>query len=191
MSILGITNRTENWKTARSFAPLFKNADLRLKLAKKLGEPEGTQSDAVHLELFWNGMRDHLHQTRKGKGRLLNECILQDFAKRYERLFPNLREKVKQFKSEEGLSLRVPNHWNYDVCTEVGKTKLGNNLYKTEIDVVLETPKHLFIGEAKGETNFGGRGERGLPHQLIREYIMARILVNRLDSKKDVVFICR
>ena len=65
MSILTtIENRTENWKTAREFAPLFRDCNLRLELAKKLGEPNGTQPDQVRLELFWKGMRDYLHTTK-------------------------------------------------------------------------------------------------------------------------------
>ena len=36
MGILGITNRTENWKTAKSFAPFFKNKCARVALAHRL-----------------------------------------------------------------------------------------------------------------------------------------------------------
>ena len=55
MGILEIKNRTENWKTARTFAPFFADENLRLKLAHKLGEPEGTNPQDVKLELFWKG----------------------------------------------------------------------------------------------------------------------------------------
>ena len=56
MAILGIENRTENWKTAQVFAPLFEGADVRKRLARKrlagklLGKP--VKRD-VSLELFW------------------------------------------------------------------------------------------------------------------------------------------
>ena len=73
------------------------------------------------------------------------------------------------------------------MSTKEGMTKLYNNLRETEIDVVLETPKYLFIGEAKGETDLRGNGYRVLVHQLIRQYVMARILVDRLESGKEVV----
>ena len=59
MPILGIENRTENWRTARTFAPLFGDAALRRQFASLLlGEPVGAP---VSLELFWHGARDYVH----------------------------------------------------------------------------------------------------------------------------------
>ena len=66
MSILGITNRTENWKTAEEFAPFFTCDSARVALAKKLCESEGTHGKDIQIELFWKGVRDHVH---KPKGR--------------------------------------------------------------------------------------------------------------------------
>ena len=183
MSILTtIENRTENWKTAREFAPLFRDCNLRLELAKKLGEPNGTQPDQVRLELFWKGMRDYLHTTKQKR-----EDNTQDFAQRYERLFHDLRKEIEEFQPEKGSKLRLPNERNYDISTEKGKSKLSYNLERTEIDVVLESPSYLFIGEAKDEMGFSANGDLVLVHQLIRQYVMAKILVKRLGSKKTIV----
>ena len=193
MTILGIPNRTENWKTARCFSPMFGDRNLRLKLARKLGEPCGTDPSDVHLELFWKGMRDHLHQGRKRKkDRLLSVDNISDLADRYSNLFPNLRGRIEDFGKFSDLG-----ELNYNVSTEAGKTRLASNLLNTEIDVILTTPGHLFIGEAKGEMDLGADGKLVLVHQLIRQYVMARILVNRLVSqaraspKKVVPFIVR
>ena len=60
MTILGIENRTENWKTAVYFSPLFDGKGGRL--IERLGESPMPQLDDVRLELFWKGMRDLLFQ---------------------------------------------------------------------------------------------------------------------------------
>ena len=79
---------------------------------------------------------------------------------------------------------------NYDVSTKDRMANLGNNLVNTEIDIVLQSPNHLFIGEAKHEMTFGANGRLVLVHQLIRQYVMAKILMDRLESdglaKKNV-----
>ena len=67
-----------------------------------------------------------------------------------------------------------------------------NNLRNTEIDIVLESPKHLFIGEAKYESTFGTKSDYVLVHQLIRQYVTARILLNlpqrdKTHSGKSIV----
>ena len=81
MGILGIENRTENWKTAFNFAPFIEDANLRLKLAGRLGEPSGTPPSDISMELFWKGMRDFHHPNgRKGMD-------VADFVRRYDWLF--------------------------------------------------------------------------------------------------------
>ena len=62
-----------------------------------------------------------------------------------------------------------------------------SNLYNTEIDIVLQTPNHLFIGEAKEESTLNSSGKYILVHQLIREYVMAKILVDALGINKEVI----
>ena len=174
MSILEIKNRTENWQTARHFYPFFEQEASR-HLATRLGEPQEIEPGEVHLELYWKGMRDYLHGNR-------TKDDSNDFAERYERLFPNLRKKI-----ELSGGFRPFNASNYDVSTQERKTKLRNNLINTEIDIVLESPNCLYIGEAKHEMTFGADGKLVLVHQLIRQYVMAKILVDLTGHKKEVV----
>ena len=184
MGILGIKNRTENWKTAEQFSPFFgeKQEAMRIRLAKRLlgkTEPEPVKAQ---LELFWNGMRDYVHPLGKGQ----EQSRIQDFAEGYNRLFPNLREQIEKFVKPRQLQTH-----NYCPSKKNDKEALYRNLLHTEIDIVLETPTHLFIGEAKDESHLSGVGKYVLVHQLIRQYVMAKLLVDRLASdgcpKKNVV----
>ena len=54
--VLGIKNRTENWKTARCLWPFF--GTLSVRLARELGEPRATPAADVKLEFYWKGVRD-------------------------------------------------------------------------------------------------------------------------------------
>ena len=103
---------------------------------------------------------------------------------RYNRIFPNILRDVKKFGD-----LQTPNPQNYDTSTDDRMDKLVDNLVNTEIDVVLETPNHLFIGEAKHEMRFGANGSYVLVHQLIRQYVLANILIDYLPDqiKKKVI----
>ncbi len=179
MGILGIENRTENWKTAYCFSPFFRDPSARSILANRLLKPlDKSQSSDVHLELFWYGMRDYIAHLKKEKKPAPTP---QDLAERYTCLFGDLRGHIEKFIEEFGQSrtLRpLNNTWNYDVGTEDSVKSLYSNLARTEIDIVLETSKHLFIGEAKHESKLVGDGSRVLVHQFIREYVMATILVD-------------
>ena len=86
--------------------------------------------------------------------------------------FSTLRDDVEEFQE---FQLLRPE--NYDVSSEEREANLVNNLSNTEVDVVLETPNHLLIGEVKHEMSFGANGKLVLVHQLIRQYVMATILV--------------
>lgn len=171
MAILGIENRTENWKTAQVFAPFFEDTDACKRLAGKLlGTPDPPKLN-VSLELFWYGIRDH--GTRCGWGL---EDYVEPCAEAYERLFPELREKVQsKFPTIDAI------HYSAS-----GQVKLANNLRNTEIDIVLESQHHLFIGEAKREEDFGDSASV-LKHQLVRQYVMARILLELVGKKKKIV----
>ncbi len=192
MAILGINNRTENWKTAYEFAPFFRDGNACAKLARTLDESDSPTGNEVKIELFWKGMRDYVDKEWKGKeGVLKPKCVK---AYRTEERFRNLRDKILKFKGNGPKNpLQVPNPWNYEptkLDAETGQTPeeaLFNNLRNTEIDVVLETPNRLFIGEAKGEAALGTNGDYVLVHQLVRQYVMATILLNVMRIKKGVV----
>lgn len=180
--ILGIRNRTENWKTARYFAPFFKHGSISI-VERLLGNPPQCKPDEVNLELYWTGMRDYIHRMEK-KGAPLGKS---EFTERYRCLFRDLREGVKKF----GGFTKLKDH-NYRVSDKKQEDSLYDNLRHTEIDVVLETPHHLFIGEAKHEMSFGANANLILVHQLIRQYVMAKILVDIVRSeingpKKEVI----
>lgn len=187
MGILGITNRTENWKTAQTFAPFFECDSARTRLAKRLLKPLGKsdeiQSEAVEIELFWYGIRDYREQHRGGE----TELTPQNLAERYCRLFSN-PDKLDLHRQIEEVDKDTITNCNYDVSTANWKDRLWTNLNNTEIDIIVKTPKHLFIGEAKHETTgFDADKERFLMHQLIREYVMARILVDCHEPDMEVV----
>ena len=161
MAILGITNRAENWKTAKHFVPLSGDARVRL-VDRLLRGPTTPDERDTHAELFWRGMRDHFHGARKG----LDEQreVLSDH---YSGSFRNLRRSVEDFVAPG--AFRKLKEWNYDVSTESRKAKLASNLFNTEIDIVLESPGHLFIGEAKHETSFHAHSALILTHQRLHE----------------------
>ena len=78
---------------------------------------------------------------------------------------------------------------NYIVpASDAARKRLADNLKNTEVDIVLETPGRIFIGEAKHESDLGTSGDLILVHQLIRQYVTAIVLVHLLGRpKKEVV----
>ncbi|MXX17995.1 MAG: hypothetical protein F4X03_10635 [Dehalococcoidia bacterium] len=182
MAILGITNRTENWKTAQHFAPLFGANSVRLarRLLAHDDQRTALRSGDVRLELFWCGMRDYMKrwpaQVREQENQI---------ASIYESRFREVRQHVKE-SVEAGMFKKLTGD-NYRASNDGQKRRLRNNLRHTEIDIVLESPKHLFIGEAKHESDFDGNSNFILTHQLIRQYVMARILVELSGGKREVV----
>ena len=99
-------------------------------------------------------------------------------AKLYTQLFPDLRRKTDEFHGFNPLK-----DWNYDAARQ--SDKLFSNFTHTEIDIVLATPNHLFIGEAKHESGLTSSSKYVLVHQLIREYVTANILVELLRYRED------
>ena len=67
--------------------------------------------------------------------------------------------------------------------------QLVSHFKNTEFDIVLETSKHLFIGEAKDESGFGTDGRYVLVHQLIRQYVIAQILVYLVDKHNPKIVV--
>ena len=109
---------------------------------------------------------------------LNSETDRQDWAKRYVRQFSDLYKRgFGGLRGEE----------QYRPGREGWEKKLYDNLRNTEIDVVLQTPNHLFIGEAKQEMAFSASTSLLLVHQLIRQYVTASLLVDRLECEIEVV----
>ena len=173
MGILDIRNRTENWKTARSLSGLF--GERAVHLAIRLGEPADTDPASVHLELYWKGVRDYCYQEGK-------QLSTEATARLYRCLFPRLRGEVKNYGGFRGLQ-----NDNYAISTKDQKSNLVNNLFHTEIDVVMETPGRLYIGEAKYKTGFHAASKLVLVHQLIRQYVTAKMLVAMVGLDKEVI----
>ena len=180
MDILGIRNRTENWKTVKHFYRLSKGAKERL--ARHLLANQGITSsqvqlgsDDVHIELFWKGVRDYVHKKDD------KDTWIKKFSDIYNSLFPDLRKFVQNPKYKFQKLTDI----NYDVSKPEYRRTLYNNLRGTEIDIVLETSDHLFIGEAKDESRLGRNGKYVLVHQLIRQYVMAKILLEIVYSSND------
>ena len=172
--ILGIDNRTENWKTTVHFSPLF-HGECR-HCAEKLGAIPVPESSDVKIELFWKGMRDYFYRES-----LSREDLVQRVVDLYDRNFSNLREQVMAFQEFRDLK---EDHYT---STPETASRLMNSLLGTEVDVVLETPKHLFIGEVKHESTFGADGKLVLVHQLMRQYVTATILMQLSGENKAVI----
>lgn len=191
--ILGIENRTENWRTAYEFAPLFTKRQARLGLVNQLLKPYGKEEEGcVSLELYWKGLRDYLYCKQGAKNKKLTDEIIQSMAQKYVKLFPDLRNTVEEYRTQDNRdtysTFAELDEQNYLVA-ERGKSKsvLANNLYNTEVDIVLESPNFLFLGEAKHESSFSSDKEHILVHQLIRQYVMASVLLDCLGCGKTVV----
>ena len=175
--VLEIENRTENWKTAHRLSPFF-GADAA-QLAYKLGEPPSTLPSTVKLELFWKGVRDWraAKTTKKDKrecnARLVESCRHQ---------FKILRRDI--CRSKLFRELDVP---NYAISSEAHRAQLITNLTNTEIDIVVESPDRLYIGEAKFLSSFDADGGLVLVHQLVRQYVMATVLLDVLGCSREVI----
>ena len=91
MGILGINNRTENWKTVQHFHGLSDAA--KVGLVRRLGEPKDTAPEEITLELFWRGIRDYAHE---------HKVEDDDLVGVYECLFENLRKNLSDFEHKYG-----------------------------------------------------------------------------------------
>ena len=175
--VLGIHNRTENWKTARCLWPFFVDSTACLALARRLGEPQSTPAAGVNLELYWKGVRDWCAGKNKPQceDRIVESCRQQ---------FQDLRQRIQRYRRFRDLR---GDEGNYELSSEEHRPKLVTNLINTEIDIVLETPRRLYIGEAKSESSFHASGKLVLVHQLVRQYVMAKVLVDILGCGREVV----
>ena len=172
MGILGINNRTENWKTVQHFHGLSDAA--KVALVRRLEPDETATAKEIRIELFWCGMRDYVYVERRRQN-------LDDLVVRlYERNFASLRGKIEGSRRKSGKPrFRKPKDHNYAVPVSPPKRKsLVDNVKNTEVDIVMATPDCLFVGEAKDESDLGRKGSLVLVHQLVRQYVTATILVH-------------
>ena len=174
MGILGINNRTENWKTVQHFHGLSDAA--KVDLVRRLGEPKGTAADQVSLELFWCGVRDHEKEHGVDSEKLIRI---------YEERFGKLREQIAGRDYTPRLQLNKDR--NYQPRTMADYDRLVSNVKNTEVDIALETPGCIFIGEAKYESPLDANSKYVLVHQLIRQYVTISILVDLVGRHKRVV----
>ena len=134
--ILGIENRTENWKTTVYCSPMFGWESHRL--AAMLGATPELLPGEVRLELFGKGVRDYRYQ--KGLSRRELEVRV---VKSFNQSFHNLRRDV--LASQEFQELQDD---HYVLSGDSAAGRLTNNLLGTEIDVVLETPAICLSGKS-------------------------------------------
>ena len=191
MGILGIENRTENYRTASYFARFIGDAGAKNRacLARCLAENDGAQLDfqpeQVELELFWKGVRDHFDEQKRLKISVGKRGKDELLATYYRQLFPDLLADIRSF-AVGNRELDVSKDWNYNPSDKYIHM-LGNNLLNMEIDIVLQTPSYLFIGEAKHKMPLTGDGKRVLVHQLVAQYVMATIMLKVRNLEKTVV----
>lgn len=136
------------------------------------------------MELFWKGVRDWLNCQPKAK----RKGACGQLWDRYMANFHWLREQI----CEVGSCMKTPRirklklH-NYATDGEGTKERVVENLRNTEFDIVLETDDSLFIGEAKHECSFSASSSLVLVHQLVRQYVTAKVLLDVTCSKKALV----
>ena len=157
-----------------------------MSLAQKLVKADKPPVGKIEVELFWKGMRDYLDHLKNGKKAIHTP---QDLADLYDLRFYSLRKDIERFdeifREKHPMGFAKLKGHNYVVSDTNSQSKLYKNLGNTEIDIVLQTQDYLFIGEAKGESDIKGKSSYVLVHQLIRQYVMAKMLVDLTEPGKD------
>ena len=146
----------------------------------------------MQVELFWTGVRDY-------KETIISATRCKEV---YQSLFGGLRGEIEAFIAEARSESRRPlndlKDWNYRVSDDIfapgrngtkapSSEALKSNLRSTEIDIVLETPSHLFIGEAKDVSRLDAKSSYILVHQLIRQCVLAKMLLTILGKHREIV----
>ncbi|MBI4197980.1 MAG: hypothetical protein HY533_02585 [Chloroflexi bacterium] len=189
--ILGVKNRSENWRTAQAFAPLLAGGTAHL-LANKLLPGRQFLHDEVHLELFWRGVRDVLHDLDGPRRRRRQDAqrLTTEITELYAAHFSDLRECIGSFRVDSRPGFLPLDEGSYGVpASREGQVKFYYEMQNTEIDVVLSAPGYLLIGEMKSESSFGASRKNILVHQLIREYVMAKIAVLLRPAYESVAIV--
>ena len=76
---------------------------------------------------------------------------------------------------------------NYQPDIPEYQHELYSNLLNTEIDIVIETPNFLLIGEAKIHEKLDANSDNFLAHQLIRQWVMATILAKIRENPIKII----
>lgn len=181
MGILGIVNRTENWKTVEHFYGL--SDDAKACLVRRIAGTEGFDSDNIEIQLFWYGFRDYIAMCEDNGN---TPPTREQVAKAYDNLFESLQKDVKEFQSEK-YPYRFPGLKpdNYDASKE-NEQKLFDNLRHSEVDIVIQSGDLILLGEAKDESPFGADSRHVLVHQLIRQRVMTKILIDVCGVDKEI-----
>ena len=98
--------------------------------------------------MFWKGVRDHFDEQKRLKISVGKRGKVPNYSATYYRqLFPDLLADIRSFAVNRELDVsQGPGTTIPAINTFIW---LGNNLLNMEIDIVLQTPSYLFIGEAK------------------------------------------
>lgn len=175
--ILGIKNRTENWKTVQHFHGLSRDAQKRL--AKKFLGTDDLESNDIQIELFWYGFRDYIEQCPEG-----DKPTEEAVEHLYRKYFGDLKDKIQTFPNPKLPPVfKTPGPKNYDSSY---KRELFNNLRHTEIDIAIRSGRNLILGEAKYQSSLDAKSSYVLVHQLIRQRVMAQILLQLSGENLEI-----
>ena len=179
MGILDIENRTENWKSVEHFHGI--SEDAKLGLLKAITGSGEVQPNDIRIELFWYGMRDYIHGCDQN-----DKPTAQSVTDIYRTEFSDLREEVLGFRAEDAPHAFSPLRPQNYSGSEENQDDLFQNLVNTEIDIVIQSPRHLLIGEAKHESSLNADSSYVLVHQLIRQRVMAKVISELTGSQRQI-----
>jgi len=182
-NILGIRNRTENWKTARTISKIISDKKCgklaSIIVGNHINHCKKYKNDDVLIELFWKGYRDYYYLEKEKSG-IGEKEIIDKTYKICDREFGTLQDDINIHKGKLKIDIERNYIFNY-------KKDLFNNLRCTEIDVVLECDGYFLIGEAKDEESFGSNSNHILCHQLIRQFVMAKVVIECLGREIKII----
>lgn len=180
--ILGIENRTENWKTVQYFHGLARGEKVGL-VRGLLGNQEVGGEVDIKINLFWYGFRDYIAKCKEEEK---PPPTKKQAGEIYRDLFRDLQNDVSDFQDPvHPRSFTDLKPHNYS--SEEGYfQELFENLGHTEIDIVIQCGKQLLLGEAKYESPLNTNSRYVLVHQLIRQHVMARTLVQHVGADLEI-----
>jgi len=186
--MFGVENRSENWRLAKAFIDKKDNF-LEYKIADiVLSNCNQKISGQLSYEFFWTGFRDYCHSVSIAKKNSALGFRVVDY---YQKTFSNLLDNIHQYNiTENNPKLKLNNPEINYVVNEETKNIFLNNLYYTEVDIIIRAGSNLLIGEVKSTQTFGSNSKHVLVHQLLRQYIMVSTLVNekQFQEKHNCIF---